>query len=223
MNVAARLPALVQRLVQRIYDVTVADVRPYLVTDAVLARRCGAAEDAAEETLLVRERAGYMDLSLFLDAALLERLGARDPTRCLDDGNLGDFLLVVEGISHYVYLAWNAGHDRPVRLLELELQAEIDKYVIALYLLRRQGRRGLAGPLHRSLFERIGFRAGLDRERLSRYRDANRYAGKYCRALQGRFALRRRAPGLAAELRRFYRLPQPGKLRHIDAAFAVAG
>lgn len=217
---SARLPAAVQDLVHRLYDVAVGDVAHFLVTDASRARDLGS--DAGQEALLVRERGDELDLSLFLDDAVLRRLARHDPLHWLDDDNLADFLLVVEGVSHYVYLAWNAIHDRPVRLLELELQAEVDKYLLALYLLRRQGRGTLARQLHRGIFERFSFRAGLDRERLRRYRDANRYAGKYCRTLQQRLSHRVRGPGLVAELRRFYRLPQQSKLRHIDFAFAAS-
>ncbi len=51
----------------------------------------------------------------------------------------------LEGVSHFVYLAWNAGHDKPVSLLELEMQAEVDKYVGSYWLMRRQLPGSLSG------------------------------------------------------------------------------
>ena len=56
----------------------------------------------------------------------------------LHDGNVADYWTALEGVSHFLYLAWNAGHDKPVSLLELEMQAEVDKYVASYWLMRRQ-------------------------------------------------------------------------------------
>ena len=93
-------------------------------------------------------------LSLYLDPALLERLARADPLVRLHAGNVADYWTALEGVSHFLYLAWNAGHDKPVSLLELEMQAEVDKYVASYWLLRRQ----LPGTFPRScaalLFER---------------------------------------------------------------------
>ena len=69
--------------------------------------------------------------------ALLERLDRHDPSDGLDAGNLADCWTALEGISHFLCVAHNAGHDRPVSRLALEMQAEIDKYVACFALLRR--------------------------------------------------------------------------------------
>ena len=80
-------------------------------------------------------------MALYIDAAVLERLARRDPFDALTHENLADYLTAAEGVSHFVYVAWNTGHDKPVTLLELELQAEVDKYVLGAWLLRAAGRR----------------------------------------------------------------------------------
>jgi hypothetical protein len=127
-------------------------------------------------------------------------------------------------VSHFVYVAWNAGHDKPVTLLELELQAEVDKYVLGAWLLRAQGAGRFPCELHRALFERTridpraaGARAGL-------YRTASEYAGRFCRRLGTRLAFACRAAHPAAsamqewlaEVRRFYRWGNARKLAHIE-------
>ena len=76
-------------------------------------------------------------------------------------GNLADYWTALEGVSHFMYLAWNAGHDRAVSLLELELQAEIDKYVASWWLLREQDPARFPAELHRLLFERTQIDAQL--------------------------------------------------------------
>jgi len=43
-----------------------------------------------------------------------------------------DCCMLLEGVSHFLYLTWNAHYDRQVSLLDLELQAEVDKFVFAV-------------------------------------------------------------------------------------------
>jgi hypothetical protein len=121
-------------------------------------------------------------------------------------------------VSHFVYLAWNADHDRPVSLLELELQAEIDKYVASFWLLRAQQPRRFPAELHRVLFEHCRVDQQLAGDRIGLYRRANQYAARFCRRL-GRLLQPAGAQAqsrVTAELRRFYRLSNAMKLRHIE-------
>ena len=86
--------------------------------------------------------------ALFVDAAALANLERHDPAARLDDRNFSDFCLAVEGVSHFVYVALAAARQRPVSQLELELQAEVDKFVCCCLLLTRspEGLRQPAPP-----------------------------------------------------------------------------
>jgi hypothetical protein len=207
-----------QQLLGGIYDVDItADVYDYLVTDrGHLPASMRAAP--ADEQLLVRQDPGELALALFLDAEVLERLAAENPLEALHGGNLADYWTALEGVSHFLYLAWNAGHDKPVSLLELEVQAEIDKYVTSLWLLRAQSPQRFPRELHPALFERARVDPSLAGERTGMYLAANDYAARFCRYLNG-MASRGERTGLArmtAELRRFYRLSNTAKLEHIQ-------
>ena len=101
-----------------------------------------------------RAAAAKLALSLYLDPALLARLARADPLERLHAGNVADCCTALEGVSHFLYLAWNAGHDKPVSLLELEMQAEVDKYVASHWLLRRQLPERFPAELPQLLFER---------------------------------------------------------------------
>src|SRR6202035_5052149 len=127
---------------------------------------------------------GEIAMSLYLDPELLERLDRADPMERLHDGNVADYWTALEGVSHFIYLAWNAGHDRGVSLLELELQAEIDKYVSSWLLLREQDPARSPAELHRLLFERSHVDVRLAGERCELYREANQYAARFCRRLE---------------------------------------
>jgi hypothetical protein len=105
-----------------------------------------------------------------------------------------------------------------VSLLELELQAEIDKYVSSWLLLREQDPARYPAGLHRLLFERSRIDVRLAGERCELYREANHYAARFCRRLERQLSaraapMRREA---LAELRRFYRLSRERKMTHIQ-------
>jgi hypothetical protein len=118
-------------------------------------------------------------------------------------------------VSHFTYYAWNAQREKRVTMLEMELQAEVDKYVATALLLLRQGQR--ARRLHHWLFEMPRLDERLDGDELDRYRRANRWAGKYCRRLAPAIASGAPDEATRTELRRFYRLSQTSKIEHIDA------
>ena len=150
-----------QRLLSSLYDVpTEHDVRDFVVTDRASVACLGGAR--SDEQLFVAQTGEELGLSLFLDAAVLERLAAADPMRKLDQSNLADYLTAIEGVSHFVYLAWNAGFDKPVSLLELELQAEIDKFVASAWLLTRQESGRFPSELQPVMFKRT--RVAKDRK-----------------------------------------------------------
>ena len=154
-------------------------------------------------------------LSLFLDGELLQRLESADPMSRLRAHLLDDLWQVLEGVSHFNCVAWKASQDRNVSLLELELQAEIDKFVSTMLIAIRQGRSDLLDNLHGWLFEEISFREDLDEEQQARYRAANDYAARFCHAL--RRHLVSDAHAVLPELRRFYRLPVSDKISHIHS------
>jgi hypothetical protein len=159
-----------------------------------------------------------LSLGLFIDARVLERLTHRDPFDALDHNNLADYLTAAEGVSHFVYVAWSAGFDRPVTLLELELQAEVDKYVLAAWLLRAQCAGRFPRELHRALFERTRIDPAAAQGRTRLYQMASDYAERFCRRVAAGFmgGGRGTTRELLAELRRFYRWSSARKRHHIE-------
>ena len=172
-----------------------------------------------EERLLILEHEHEMGMLLFLDADLLDRLTTRDPRCRLERRNFADFCTALEGVSHLVYMAWHAAADKSVTLMELEMQAEVDKYVGARALLQHQPNSNLGDSLFRRLFDDPGFDEELSPEELRRYRDASNFAGRYCLSLEKRFRPERLDLDMIRDLRAFYRLPQPDKVSHIQSAF----
>lgn len=209
----------IQELIGGIYDVSIThDVYDFLVTERHRLPPSARAHPTDEQLVVAASDTGELGVSLYLDPGLLERLGRADPLRSLNADNVADYWTALEGVSHFVYLAWNCGHDRPVSLLELELQAEIDKYVASVWLLKRQFPERFPAELLRLLFERTRIDATLAAGRVDIYRRASLYAERFCRRIESALRSReaRTEQRALAELRRFYRLTDASKRAHIE-------
>ena len=207
--------ARVQRGIETLYRIdTGLDIHQFVVGPEI--RDELAVARKPREQLLVCEDDGEMSLALFIDRTVLDNLAAHDPGRGLGDHNLGDFLLAVEGVSHFIYTIHCARNDRPVSQLELELQAEVDKYVTCL--LATSPEPGVSSTLRRRLFEDAEYEDDLDHDEQARYRAANDNANRYAAWLEDTFVARRKIPEMLAELRWFYRQGLAAKLSTISRA-----
>ena len=129
-----------QSLLSTVYEIDHRlDIYDFLVTDPALLTQWEEPDPhrATEEKLLIQEHEDELAMLLFLDSELLARLIAQDPRHYLGHSNLADFCTVLEGISHFSYLAWNASADKSVTLMELEM------YVIIVQILKIQIKRML--------------------------------------------------------------------------------
>ena len=209
-----------QDLLAGIYDLSM----HYRVDDFLVTERAHlpaqVRDTATDEQVVVVEAAETGDpasVGLFLDPQLLARLAAANPIQALHSGNVADYWTALEGVSHFICLAWNADHDRAVSLLELETQAEVDKYAVTVFLLAEQlGGGSYPEQVHARLFDRVSFDVRLEPDQYERYRTAHALAARYCRQLERRFVNRgvARIEAMVRELRSFYRLRHAAKLRH---------
>jgi hypothetical protein len=207
-----------QTLLGRLYDVDLPyDVYDFLVTDRRAVADSTNERRTLDEELLLAETADGAGVALYLDPEVLRRLEAADPHECLSEVNLADYCTALEGVSHFVYSTWGLERDLPVSLLELETQAEVDKYAVTVFLLARQlGGESYPAQVHARLFDRVSFDVRLEPDQYDRYRTAHRCAAHYCRRLERRFVNRgiARIEAMVRELRGFYRLRHAAKLRH---------
>ena len=204
-----------QRGLEEMYRVTTGVAVEDYVIDSEL-REAFAPTRKSREQLLVAETATEASIALFIDPAALANLDTHDPSRSLGDHNLGDFLLAVEGVSHFIYAVIAARSDRKVTQLELELQAEVDKYITCVLV--TDAGQSLSSTLRRRLFSEFEYEPDLDHDEQARYRAANDNALKYTGYLEQQYVTRRRIPEMLAELRQFYRLGLAAKLSSIARA-----
>jgi hypothetical protein len=159
------------------------------------------------EALIVAETPDGTEVGLYLSDLILESTRQRGTLWHTGRHPSDDhFYAVLEGISHFLYFMHHAEHDNPVSQLELELQAEVDKYAAPLLEGRGVGvimERSRA--LRETLFQRVAFADAPDTEDGDRYRVAHQHAAAYARYLDARYVRSGNLTSLVDELRRFYR------------------
>lgn len=210
-----RILGRLQNAIEELHAVeTDLDVRSYVVDDETRRAIPGAREGLPEQ-LFVREAEDGLELALYIDPTIVASLERDRPHRRLHDGNLESFCIALEGVSHFVLLAWRAQIGRPISPLELEIQAEVDKFVLAWLLLARQGQRldKTAPRLARRLFERFELHDAVQRDEASRYKTANRVAQSYCHSLAQRFGRDQDDRRIRNAVRRYYRRGLAEKMR----------
>lgn len=172
-------------------------------------------DDTEREALLIDDREGDLRVSLRLPRAIID--AQRQPT-------FDELCQVVEGVSHFVYVAERARTELPATQLELELQAEVDKYL--LFALRLEARApgsdaGFAvrsAALRARLFEKVTYLDPPGTETGDRYRLANDLAARFAVRIERRIAMAGRFDEMRFSLRRFYRAGQAEKIALARAA-----
>ncbi len=126
--------------------------------------------------------------------------------------NLDPVCQIIEGVSHFVYLADRASRDRETTQLELELQAEVDKWVVLAASIDPFDVQ-TSRHLRQRLYEGVVFVHAEDTVEGERYRVANDRAQRYTARLEREFIAGAHYAELRAELRRFFHMSQGDKLR----------
>jgi hypothetical protein len=186
--------ALIQKHLEAIYDIEAPDIRDFLVDRAAVDAVMGEGARPAREWVFVREAEDDVDIGVYVHEDDLRAVAERTPAEAVREA-LAAWCGLTEGVSHFLLLVRRASHDQPVSLLELEVQAEVDKFVTA---------RLHVGPdpsLRRRLFWDATLAEGLGPEEQERYREAGRLADRYCERLERC----RDVAEMLGELRGFYR------------------
>lgn len=154
------------------------DIRPFLLTHPPFSSYGGRTvghRDQQREAVFVRECNNDMDIGLYVDPRIVDRLEHAQHS-------LDDIACAGEGVSHFLYLTHRWEERRQCSLLELELQGEVDKFVL-LNLLTMQNHKQGNHTLFTQQFERAHFDAGLTQEERDRYETASHFAAKFCERL----------------------------------------
>lgn len=189
--------ARVVRALEGYYRVAAEDPRPFVAVDE---------HDSSREMLLVRQGEEELELQLVLPKRLAE---AKWETLTLDER-----CQVVEGASHFLMVCDRARAERSTTQLELELQAEVDKWVV----LSNGGRLHVEADweLRDALYD-AEFMHAANTVEGERYRLANNLAARFVHKLSTGYARTGRHHEMRVELSKFFRMTQAEKLRAVAA------
>ncbi len=165
----------IQEHLQAIYQIEAPDVRPFLIDREAVHTVLGPNARPADEWVLARQDGENIDLAVYIAEEHIEILSnTPSPSQAVQHA-FPSYCIATEGISHFLLLIDRARREEPISLLELEVQAEVDKYVTA-WLHHPHQRRQLL----RMLFHDASLSTALSPEERSRYREAGRLAAGYC-------------------------------------------
>jgi hypothetical protein len=150
------------------------------------------------EALLIHEAGGCLELGLFLDPSILTALEPCDVLNHLDE-----FACACEGVSHFLYVVDRAQKEMKISRLELELQGEVDKFLL-IHLIAARQNGAVAPSFFERLFEQHRFDRHLSPEDRNRYEQASYFAAKYCFFLRQRFFNPLRLGELMPQARDFF-------------------
>ncbi len=141
------------------------------------------------EQVIAREVGGQLELALALDHGLLCRLQQIPSAQLLDDAALADGLPALEGLSHLLYICEAARRNRPISGLELETQAEVDKFAMCV-LHRWPLTESDVRALSIRLYQQFSLAEGLSPDLRKRYLAANQLARQFAEKLTALVRLR---------------------------------
>jgi hypothetical protein len=187
------------RSLERYYDAEAEHIGDYLRADD---------DPSAREVLHVRQDEDALSIEVVLPRRVAEAPWS--------DLSLDERCQRIEGVSHFLVLCARARAERQTTQLELEIQAEVDKWLV----LSRGGRLRPDDDLRlrHALYEDVSFAHDARSVEGERYRLASRLAARFTRKLAETYARPGRLRAMRAALADFFHRGQREKLALIEAA-----
>ncbi|PIR22587.1 MAG: hypothetical protein COV44_07250 [Deltaproteobacteria bacterium CG11_big_fil_rev_8_21_14_0_20_45_16] len=136
-----------------------------------------------KNALVVSEAESFVDVAVCIRKDLLERLSGKSFPRDFDLQLLPDISVVVEELSHFNRYCDHAMRNQPLSALELELQAEVDKFAFALECLHERNENHLREQIFSVLFDECKLGDWVTDEEVERYQKAHEVARAFCRSI----------------------------------------
>lgn len=123
------------------------------------------------------------------------------------------FSVAIEELSHFFYVVYHSRSGRQLTQLELELQGEIDKFLV-LYFSKATA---TFENLFETVFENFRLASKLSLEQQNRYQNANRLAKRFISKLRKYLTEPLQRQNALDRIRKFYRLGLADKVSQIMA------
>ncbi len=166
-----------------------------------------------------RTNAGDLSVGIYLEPSHCDALKnfSKWKFRCWSKAQLQAFTVAVEEVSHFQYLVYHILNQRPVTHLELELQGEIDKFLLSYFAYSAPSKQWPESfvSLYEQLFINYSLEAHLSDDSKQRYLEANRLARQLVMKLKPYLETPKSFEKALGYLRKLYRLNTSDKISFI--------
>lgn len=178
---------------------------PLQAEDFLVANPLGNQDPAPPAALYIApptEAEDTLSLGIYLNPEVHRQLGSlTNQLGAWTGGQIAAFGVAAEEISHFRYVVHNAPQGRSVSHLELELQGEIDRFILAFFAMSLP-----FADLFSRFFETFQWFENLSAEQKERYEEANRLAKAFLVKNANLMANSQRRQEFLKRVREFYRL-----------------
>ncbi|MBI3599403.1 MAG: hypothetical protein HY097_02020 [Nitrospinae bacterium] len=214
----------IQKIIEKIYGVeTFINVEDYVIEEPLSCStrrepRLKIKSPSSKGCLFISQNGDDLEIALYLDKETISNLSGHNVLQDFHRKDISDFFLATEEVSHFIYAVWSAIHRRQITILEMELQAEVDKYITAIFYSGSINKGKIpAKDIKRCLFEDSILQPDLQSEEKERYKSASRLAMNYCHHLESNYLKKNDISSMMRDIRHFYRLGQNGKISRINS------
>lgn len=173
--------------------------------------------------LLVNEGESWLSLGIFLNETVRRSLATLpfDHNQKWKVSHFKAFNVAVEEVSHFHCLVHHCNSGRSLSSLELELQAEIDKFVVIFFARLQFSKKPIStfDALYEKQFNSFSLSNDLTVEQKERYLEANRLAMRFLNHCRKHFYSPKNFDRALRCLRNFYRLNRSEKLSYISSHY----
>ena len=170
---------VIQRHLENIYRIEAPDVRLFLINDQQLLDISDNLQIREnDEWVLVQESGDSVDIAVYLSDVCISELGQSKDIASAAHSQIQNLCTAIEGVSHFMMLVDRAMRNQQIKMLDLEIQGEIDKFICAQLHHPERSEEWLS-----RLFRRCELRDNLGQGERDRYRTAGQLAYSYCQYL----------------------------------------
>lgn len=157
----------------------------------------------SEEVVLACSSSGELEVGIFFNDDILQNLS---------NLNQHQEMTLMEGVSHYLLFVHKHQNNLVVNNLELEMQAQIDKFL--LFVLDQEKRYSVSQVLE--MIDQKPNLSSLDQDLKDMYQESNDLALGFCHRLNEDFLRKNKFSEFYDKIRQFYRQDTQEKLRQVS-------
>jgi len=183
----------------KIYGIMpVDDIMPFVISKMFESDKTIGNKIPNREALLVRDANDGIEIGLFISQKIIMAIQNLNPFLCIDE-----ISCAIEGVSHFIYVCDRVSKSIPVKKLELELQAEVDKFII-LNSISLSNTNISPFTLFTALFEKFSLDESMENDEKQMYAIANKYAAKYCHHLISDYIISQKSAAMKHDVKIFF-------------------